>query len=49
VNLVRKDSLERFRETVTREYLGKTGQEPLVLPVESSDCAAEILGRKLHE
>jgi galactokinase len=49
VNLVRKDSLERFRETVTREYLGKTGQEPLVLPVESSDCAAEILGRKSHE
>lgn len=49
VNLVHKDATERFRETVTREYLGKTGQEPLILPVESSDCATEISSSELHE
>ncbi|HYK91423.1 MAG TPA: galactokinase [Acidobacteriota bacterium] len=45
VNLVHKDALEQFRETITRDYLIETGNEALVLPVESSDCAAEIVSR----
>jgi galactokinase len=49
VNLVSKDALEVFSETVLRDYLRTAGQEPLILPVQSSDCAAEIIGREFHE
>jgi galactokinase len=42
VNLVRRDALELFRESVTRDYLRESGREPLILPVESSDSASEI-------
>jgi galactokinase len=49
VNLVRKGALEGFREAVTRDYLRATGQEPLVLPVESSDRAEEISRQEFRE
>ena len=42
VNLVQKQTVDRFRECVARDYMRETGQEPLILPVESSDRAAEI-------
>ncbi len=44
VNLVRRQAVDRFRECVSRDYSSETGQEPLILPVESSDRAAEITG-----
>ncbi len=47
VNLVQSHAVERFRDSVARDYLQKTGLEPLILPVESSDQAAEITGDQL--
>jgi galactokinase len=42
VNLVHRQSIEPFREMVTRDYARQAGREPLILPVESSNSAAEI-------
>jgi galactokinase len=42
VNLVKTESLDRFRATVTREYLAASGLTPDISVVESSDGASEI-------
>jgi galactokinase len=42
VNLVRRDSLPEFRETVEREYNRATGRRATVLVSEPGDGASEI-------
>ena len=42
VSLVRRESLERFQDAVTREYNDATGLVPTVFPAEASDGASEI-------
>jgi galactokinase len=42
VNLVQRESLDRFHSTVTREYTAATGLTPDVFVVEASDGASEI-------
>jgi galactokinase len=42
INLLSRDSLEEFREDVSREYQAATGIEPAVHVAEASDGAVEI-------
>jgi len=42
VNLVRRDALENFRETITREYQRATGQMPNIYVSEAGEGAKEI-------
>ena len=42
VNLVRRESLDKFRTIVTRAYSAATGLAPEIFSVESSDGAAEL-------
>jgi galactokinase len=43
INLVRRDAVAAFRERIMREYARRTGREPVVFAVESSNGASEIL------
>ena len=42
VNLVRRDALTEFEETVTREYARRIGHEPVIYVSEAGDGAQEI-------
>jgi galactokinase len=42
VNLVRRDQLENFRETITREYIAATGHAPHIYVSEAGEGAKEI-------
>jgi galactokinase len=42
VNLVRRDALENFRETITREYISATGQTPNIYVSEAGEGAREV-------
>jgi len=42
VNLVRRDQLENFRETITREYTNATGRAPDIYVSEAGEGAKEI-------
>jgi galactokinase len=44
VNLVRRDRLETFRETVAREYTSATGLAPNIYVSEAGEGAGEVIG-----
>ncbi len=43
VNLVRRDQLEDFRETITREYTAATGRTPNIYVSEAGEGAREVM------
>jgi galactokinase len=43
VNLVRRERLENFRETITREYTSATGQTPNIYVSEAGEGAGEVM------
>ena len=42
VNLLQRDALGTFRETVKHEYYAATGYEPLFYVIQAADGAQEI-------
>ncbi len=42
VNLVQRDALAEFKDTITREYARRIGHEPIIYVSEAGEGASEI-------